>query len=527
MLLVAACLGSLFALGAGEQAQDEQHQPKEPEKFQRAVLIRFEGEINPLLEQNLYRKLATAERYKPDLLVIELDSPGGWVDSSLKLAERLRQVDWARTVAFIPREAISGGAVMALGCDDIVIAPHAHLGDAGEIFMDENGVFRYVEEKTRSYLASKLRGLAKAKGRSPSLAEAMCDMDLVVYQVRHRTKGTDAYMSDQELKSEADPEQWETIKPVFGTGKKRFLTMDGSEAVDVGFAQALVSSRRELKDHYGLHHDFIVLEQTSVDTAVMILNAPLITGLIIVIGLVALYVEFSLPGTFVGGMVAALCFALFFWSRFLGGTAGWLELILFVAGLAFLGMELFVIPGFGVAGFSGILLLLVSVIMASQTFFIPHSGRELNTMLTQIGIVGASAVVFLIMAGVISRYLGAIPLARALMLDLPPTAAPASTAPSKSVPEESRFLDHDRFLARYAPAPSKNVPEEARSVSPAPEVHVGDRGIADSMLRPAGKVQFGDRYVDVVSDGTFIDRGRTVRVVEISGNRVVVREVTA
>jgi membrane-bound serine protease (ClpP class) len=506
ILLVAAGFGAWVALGADEPAKDGPAQLKDRANFQQAVLIRFEGEINPLLEQNLYRKLATARRYEPDLLVIEIDSPGGWVDSSLNLADRLRQVDWARTVAFIPREAISGGAVMALGCDDIVMAPHAHLGDAGEIFLDENGVFRYVEEKTRSYLASKLRGLARAKGRSPALAEAMCDMDLAVYHVRHRTNGTDAYMSDQELKSEADPEQWERIKPVFGTGQKRFLTMDGSQAVEVGFAQGLVSSRGELKDHYGLSHDFIVLEHTPVDTAVMILNAPLVTGLIIVIGLVALYVEFSLPGTFIGGMVAGLCFALFFWSRFLGGTAGWLELILFVAGLAFLGMELFVIPGFGVAGFSGILLLLASVIMASQSFVVPHSNRELNIMLTQVGIVGVSAVVFLITAGLISRYLGAIPLARALMLDLPQ----AATTPASAVPSES-----------IEKSPSVSPP-----VSPAREVRVGDQGIADSLLRPAGKVQFGDRFVDVVSDGTFIDRGRPVRVVEISGNRVVVREVT-
>jgi membrane-bound serine protease (ClpP class) len=123
-----------------------------------------------------------------------------------------------------------------------------------------------------------------------------------------------------------------------------------------------------------------------------------------------------------------------------------------------------------------------------------------------VGIVGVSAVVFLITAGLISRYLGAIPLARALMLDLPQ----AATTPASAVPSES-----------IEKSPSVSPP-----VSPAREVRVGDQGIADSLLRPAGKVQFGDRFVDVVSDGTFIDRGRPVRVVEISGNRVVVREVT-
>jgi len=82
-----------------------------------------------------------------------------------------------------------------------------------------------------------------------------------------------------------------------------------------------------------------------VDAAVTILNLPLITGLLFVIGLVALYVEFSAPGIGMGGLIAGLCFAIFFWSRFLGGTAGWLEVILFLAGVAFLAVELFVLPG--------------------------------------------------------------------------------------------------------------------------------------------------------------------------------------
>ena len=111
-----------------------------------------------------------------------------------------------------------------------------------------------------------------------------------------------------------------------------------------------------------------MLKPSGVDTAVTLLNLPLVTGLLFVIGLVALYIEFMHRAWGLGGLIAGLCFALFFWSRFLGGTAGWLEVILFVAGVAFLAMEVFVIPGFGIAGLTGLLLVFTSILMASQHF---------------------------------------------------------------------------------------------------------------------------------------------------------------
>lgn len=489
-----------LVLAAGIASRGSDDPPAKQTKFVRPVIIPFQGDINPLSEQSFYRMLAHAEKLRADLLIVEIDSPGGWVDASLNLAEKLRKITWARTVAYVPREAISGAAVMSLGCDDIVMAPDALLGDAGEIFRDEHGAFRYVPEKARSYLASRLRVLAQAKGRSPALAEAMCDMDLDVFLVRHKETGNELFLSDHEIAAGENPDQWEKIKPVFGSRDKHFLTVNGREAVDLKLAQSLVSDRQALKEHYQVSSEFIVLRHTSVDTAVMILNAPLITGLLIVIGLIALYVEFTLPGTFVGGLIAGLCFALFFWSRFLGGTSGWLELILFLAGISFLAMELFVIPGFGVAGISGILLVIASVVMASQTFLIPHNERELNVTLMQFGIVLSSGVVFLIGAAVFTRYVGALPVARSLMLEVP--TEPMIHPTRKDEPIE-----------KPSPSPTQ------------PRVVLGDHGVADSPLRPAGKMRVGDQYLDVVSDGTFIDRGKAVRIVEMSGNRIVVRAV--
>jgi membrane-bound serine protease (ClpP class) len=496
MTWIGIFLGSIVSYAA-DPAPDA---PAATKQYRRAIIIPISGDLTPMTERSFHRRLQDAKKRRADLLIVELDSPGGFVDTSLEIADALLRIDWARTVAFVPREAMSGAAIVALACDDILIAPHAQFGDAGMIqFNFEKGGFEFAPEKPRSALIERVRTFAIIKGRPPALAEALINMDFPVFRVRNKTTGAETFMSDAEIKSSAEPDQWEKLEQVFETRGKNFLTVNGTRAVQLQLSQGNVTTRAELKNRYKLTNDFIVLEHTGVDTAVLILNHPLITGLIFVIGLVALYIEFSFPGTFVGGSIAGLCFAVFFWSRFLGGTAGWLEVILFLAGLTFVAMELFVIPGFGITGITGVLLLIASVVMASQTFVVPHNSSQLNTTLTQVGIVGGSGVLFIVAAVFVSRYLGAIPVMKGLMLEV------AAASPSTEGNTGTGSL--------------------AASALSGIAVQIGDHGVTDSPLRPAGKARFGDRFVDVVSDGGFIDPDKPVRVIEVAGNRVVVREV--
>jgi membrane-bound serine protease (ClpP class) len=365
-------------------------------------------------------------------------------------------------------------------------------------------LFRHAPEKIRSDLARRLHDLAEAKGRPPALAEAMVDMDLAVFYVRHKTTGEETFLSQKDIDASDDADQWEKVKPVVETGGKRFLTINGTRAVELRMAQGTADSRDELVARYGLQNDPLILERTGVDTAVTVLNFPLVTGLLFVIGLVALYVEFSAPGIGMGGLVAGLCFSLFFWSRFLGGTAGWLEVILFVGGIAFLAVEIFVLPGFGVAGLSGLLLIFFSILMASQNFVIPRTAAQLTVSLNAVLVLAVSGISFVIVAVVLSQYFNMLPVVRSLILETPGAY-------------DSR---------QEAGKGAKGVAETPFSAHRFP-VQVGDWGIAESPLRPAGKVRFAEHYVDVVTDGSFVDKGRQVRVVEISGNRVVVREIEA
>jgi membrane-bound serine protease (ClpP class) len=477
-----------------------------PTGFQRPVVIRLDGVIDVRMNKFFHRRLAQAERLGADLVVVEIHSPGGLLTTSLEIAERLRDVDWARTVAFVPREAISGGAIVALGCDEILIGPQARLGDAGAItFSAELFAFVYVPAKAQSYLVRSVRDLAEAKGRPPELAEAMVDKDALVYWrranpnaapefqiIRLRHEGDDARAAA--TAAGVDLNEWQLIEE---SGPERFLTVNGQRAVELMLASSTAQSIDELGTELGVTGPWVIYELNLTDSVAYWLTRPLITALLIAVGLVALYMELTAPGIGIGGLIAGLCAMLFFWSRFLGGTSGWLEVILFLAGTAFLVMELFVLPGWGICGILGLVLMVLSIILAGQEFVIPATPAQWNQTITSTLVLLCSGCVVLIAATYITRRLGSVPIFNRLML-----TAPASVSSS------------DASKADGKPGPTAHA-----------AVSVGDRGKAESLLRPAGRARFGHLSIDVVTDGQLIEPGQAIRVIEISGNRIVVTEV--
>jgi membrane-bound serine protease (ClpP class) len=464
-------------------------------KYQHGVLIRFEGRIGPSLQRYLSRKLDTAKEEGADLVILEIDSGGGRVFESYRIAEQMRDLSWAHTVAFIPDKAPSGAAVVALGCDEILMAPTARIGDAGAIVLGDDSMFRFAPQKIVSDLAVRMRSLAKAKGRPPALAEAMVDRSLTVYRVQNVKNGKVSYLSQREI--DEDPDAWKTLGPVPGSGNDHFLDVTGTEAAEMGLAQGLVADRKQLAQRYALDA-LDVLEPSGIDTTIELLNSWWITGLLLVLGLVGLYLEFTMPGTAVGGLLAAAAFTILFWSHFLGGTAGWLEFVLFLLGVAFMAVELFLVPGSIIAGLVGVVLILASLIMVTQGFLVPETRGQLYELAGTLLMIFVSGLVSAIAAVFISRHFGALPVFSRLML-----------APPDSPTE---------------PASAAGGGGNAGSGQ---TVRLGDVGIAHSPLRPGGRARFGDRYVDVLTDGDFIVRGSRVRVVRIQGSQVVVAEVEA
>ena len=471
------------------------HSRPRPTTYSKPVLIEFHGEIDGLLTRFFNRAMDSAEAAGADLILLEVDSPGGLKVESLQMARRLRDCK-AYTVVIIENEAISGGSLVSLGCDEIQINPDAKFGDSGEIGFDtEQWAWRLIEPKIESYLSRDARDLAESKGRNPDLAEAMVDSDHLVYSriSDDKTLELRGITEDEVL----DP-SWDLI---IETKKDRFLTVSGQRAVELGIAQGHASSRPAIADELNFDlEQATVYRPTITDYLIAVLNNPLVTGLIILFGLIGLWVELSAPGLGIGGLIAGLCALIFFWSHFLGGTAGWLEVTLFVAGIVFIAAELFVIPGFGVAGIAGLGLLFVSIVLASQDFVIPTTATDWNQLFTSILVITVVGVCFLIAAFFITRRMGSMPIFKGIVLDSDIGREPKETA-----------LDAD---------PTHTPPTHAG-------VSVGDRGVADSLLRPAGRVKINGRVVDVVSDGSFVDQGVPIQVIKINGNVITVTEVEA
>jgi membrane-bound serine protease (ClpP class) len=472
----------------------------------KARVIRIEGMIDPTLEAFVIRQIDRAMSKGVNLLIFEIDSPGGYLLPSENLALTIASLDpkHVRTVAYVPvktyKGAYSGAAIIALGCDEIYMHPDAQIGDAGPIEMHEGGQFEHAPQKVLSPLRDKLRQLAEKKHRPPAIAEAMADKDLIVYQVTNKQNPSRIwYMTESEFEEKKD--EWIKGPVVPESREDNLLTVNGRRAHELKIAERPVHDLDDLKLRLGIPANvkLIVLKSTWIDTAVLVLNHPLSVFLLLVVGVACLYLELHVNSGFLG-IVAALCFGIFFWSKFLGGTATWLEVVLFVLGIGCLVLEIFVIPGFGVFGVSGALMVLASLVMASQTFGNLEPNSDIKQMTTTMMTLGASIGTVIAMAMVMNRFLPQIPILNQMVLQ-PPGMSP------------SELADEPQLRPSLA---------EANGI--AGSLSVGQTCEVFTDLRPAGKVLLDGQYLDVVSDGPYIGRGQQVEVVSISGNRIVVRE---
>jgi membrane-bound serine protease (ClpP class) len=494
---VASVVVAAQVIDEAERSVPDATRPR-PANFKRAALIEFKGEIDRKLKIYFDNRFEAARRSGADLLIIEIDSPGGLRDESLAMARKLRDCKWAYTIALVSNEAISGGALVSLGCDEIMIDPNARYGDIGEIeFNQITGVLRMIEPKIESYLSRDARDLAESKGRSPDLAEALIDRDVLVY-VKTDPDDPEAKLQFTTARSDALIKPDAPWKLVPETGPERFLTLSGQRAIALGLAQGDAHTRALAEQEFGFEMEkMIVYKPTLTDSVVYLLNNPFITGLLVLAGLIALYFELSAPGISVGGLLAGLCAVLFFWSRFLGGTSGWLEVILFVGGIIFLFMEVFVLPGFGVSGITGLALLFTSVILAGQDFVIPQTTEQWDQSLTTVLVLLSSSGGFIFAAFFISKRLGSLPIFNRMILS-------------------PRPLDAD----------ARDLSKDGKPIQPShPVVSVGDWGKAESLLRPAGRAKFAGHSVDVISDGAYVESGTQVRVIRIKGNIITVTEI--
>ena len=489
--------------------------------------IRVEGEVSRMSEEFLNRQIKRMQGEGANLIIFEINSPGGRLDVALTLAGNIADLDpkKVRTVAYIPGQATSSAAVIALGCDDIVMHPDAQIGNvsiSALAAMDPppppprgrrgrampppppNNPAQDVEAILGTY-SNVMKTLAEKKHRPVSIILAMADKNQVAFEVTNKESGEVTYMSEDEI--HAANGDWIKGVKVEESGRPELLLVNGTRAHQLRIAEEPVDSFDELKLRYAIPgaESLPPVGPTWVDSLVFLLNDGRVTAFLFVIGIICIYAELHVPSGFFL-VVSCLCFGLFFWSRVLGGTADWLEVMLFLLGLGCIALEVFVVPGFGVFGVSGAIMVLAALVLASQTFFIPTSSADYHELAEHLSTLGGSLVGCVVIAFVLSRFLPRMPLLNRLVL-VPPGG---STVSSAGIPLLRPDLASAAESSHHILNPNASL--------------MGSRGTAMTVLRPSGKAQFGDRLVDVVSEGPFIDPGRPIQVIEVNGNRVVVRE---
>ncbi|MCS6849570.1 MAG: hypothetical protein NZ700_00195 [Gemmataceae bacterium] len=478
--------------------------------------VEVRGPVNAALRETLERRIRRAIGQGANVLILELHCAGGDTVVARDLAKFLQNLrDDAQnlpvmTIAYVPQRAPDTATFLAFGCTEIVMGPDAVLGDFESVVFRRQGrappnpfadgrkernrpQLVLVPEEEYAAKRESLVALARDQGYSPLLAQGMLDRQLVLYQVESiRGARERRIVTQEELDADRQGERrWGNERLLKRAGE--FLTLTSSQAVDLGVARHVAGSAAELYALYGIDASKVRDAGPDwLDELAAFLRHPAVTVILIGVGILCLVLELKMPGFGLPGIISALCFVLFFWAQSqLSGQIVMLAVLLFILGLILIALEVFVVPGFGVTGVSGILFALVGLGLATLEKK-PETTQEWLDFGQTIGMFGMGLVAAVLVALFMGRYLPHIPGANRLVLP-PPTERPDEAA---ALPSE---LPYASLL--------------------------GAVGTATTPLRPAGMVQFGDQYVDVVAEGSFVAPGARVRVIEVEGNRVVVQEI--
>ncbi len=479
---------------AQEESSQEEVSPQQPESQpqpQKAFIIALEGMIDGGLLSSVERRTKIALAEKPSLIIFEIDTYGGRLEPAFEISEYIADIpEETKTVAYIPKKAISAGALIAVSCNEIAMGPYAELGDCEPIIPSAEGGYKTVGEKIQTVLRTKFRKFAEKNGYPVKLAEAMVTSEVEVYYIVTEDSPEGHFVTARELKEMTEEETKKIKSKKLIVEKGKLLTMHSGEAKEYGFAKYIVKGRDELLERYGVEEERIeTLVVNWSEDLVRFLDsiAPILLG----VGLVAIWLELKAPGVGLPGIIGVLCLATVFLSKYMVGLAEVPEMVIFAMGMMLLAVEVFVLPGFGLFGLAGVALMLVGLVLGFQDFLVPQTPYDYAELKTNLLQIFASMIGSIAAMAIMLRYLPGIPLFGRLVL----SASEEAALGYETVPVVSR------------------------------EDLIGKRGYALSTLRPAGRADFGGEVLDVVTQGEFIATNQTVEVVEIRGNRVVVKPV--
>lgn len=411
-----------------------------------------------------------AQKQNADIILIHLNTYGGMVDVADSIRTKILNSKIPVWV-FIDNQAASAGALISIACDSIYMRKGGSIGAATVV--DQSG--NVVPDKFQSFMRSTMRATAEAKGydtiivgkdtilkwrRDPRIAEAM--VDPTIY-----------------------------IEGIIDSGK--VLTFTAEEAIKHGYCEGKAESVEEVMAKAGMReYRLAEFRPSFLDRIIGFLTSPIVSGILIMIIIGGIYFELQTPGVGFPLAAAATAAILYFAPLYLEGLVEHWEILIFIVGIILVMVEVFAIPGFGITGISGIVLMVTGLTLAmiDNEIFRDPVRFNLLTILKPFGIV-----VFSVFLGLI----GGIMLSRRLLTSpLFPNLALQSNLTS-----EEGFVGVDTKI--------KNM--------------VGTEGIAITTLRPAGKVQIGNDWFDAIAEYGYIEKGTRVRVSKDEAGQLYVVKV--
>lgn len=408
--------------------------------------VPVQGVIELGLAPFVERSLEEAKQAGAAAVVLELETPGGRVDAAERIANAIGDSD-IPVYAFINRHAYSAGALIALATDGIYMRPGSVIGAATPVV----GSGEKAPEKIVSAMRAQMRALAEVRGLDPDVAAAMVDENI-------------------------------EIEGVVDAGK--LLTLTTSEAVEIGYATEIEDWEGLLGELHVANAPVYAVGVNWAERIVRFLSNPIVAPFLLSLGFLGLIAEIKSPGLGLAGLAGILSLSLFFGSHMILGLAGIEDIILFGAGVALIGVEVFIIPGFGLFGILGGVGVLAGVYLSLV------GGLPTVPDFAQAGAILSTTLLIILLT---------------------------SWALLRHLPQSNRLTRSGVFLM------TKGERSEGwASAQRRPDL-VGREGTALTDLRPSGTILVGEERVDAVSESEWIEDGTAVRIVSSEGYRHVVR----
>lgn len=407
------------------------------------------SEIDLGLSPFISRVVSEANQAGADAIILRINTFGGRLDAATQIKDAILSSK-VLTIAYINNRAISAGALIALSCNKIAMAPGSSIGAATVV--NQSG--EKQSEKYQSYMRGEMRATAEKNGRRADIAQGMVDERIVIKGLVDSTQ---------------------------------LVTLTDEEARKYGIADTIVADKAALLKAFNLEGaQIITVKQNWAEDVVKFLNNPVVSSILILIGFFGLIAEIKTPGWGLPGTAGVIALLLFFGSSYILQLASVLDIILFIAGIVLLALEIFVVPGFGITGISGIILILLSLFLAltpNGPFF---NYQNISVAIVQLtgALVGALILVFLL----------------------------------------AKFLPKSTVFNRLILADAEKA-EQGFVSYPSEKELIGAEGVALTTLRPAGSAEFNGKRVDVVADWEYIEKGKKIKVLRVEGIKVVVKEV--